>query len=396
MGLQSLSLLQSFSEIEKKLLSIFHGKIIKKSLLYSNFLLPRNYLDKVIDVLREKNLVILKNAEGTIELNQKETRLIHGIITDFSKLNVKNDNIDYSRINEVEELIQFIQIRYQNSLDLYVLDYPGESLEKIQEIIATIQKTSLFDYKDFFHHLDVEFLDILLDKLGKSDKSKYRYVIDYSIDCILKILDFLKEGVKKHPRGLREQSDYSHFFKRQKQAIQSLNEFISNFKSKIMNGAPINEDKNHEIKIIAYLILYFDKKIGPKVFFQSDDSIKEENTAQVKKLMDILNPDPFFYSFQGINTLNYQFELYSPLARGKKELLQITLIIKNLKENQIERLRDLLINIGAKTKKVSMAYKIFSNHEIKGDVNDIANEFNYLELKEEFLSNFRILNKYIE
>ncbi|MFX0100358.1 MAG: hypothetical protein ACFFCS_12320 [Candidatus Hodarchaeota archaeon] len=399
MELSPITNLHSLSEIEKKLLSILQGKRMKKHFLYSRFLLPRSFLEDVLEILRRKNLIIVNDSEGSIELNEKNYNLINAIKNEFSKLSVRNNKVHFSRNEDVQELIQKMEIRYQNSLDLYVLDYLEESLEKIQEIISFIQKTSIFEYKEFFHELDIEFFFILCNNLTKSDKDKYKLVIDYAIDYIFKILEFLKDGVKLHSDSIGSEltlNAYAGFFKHQKQAIKDLKEFISNF-DRQKESNPLAEQDRNKIKISAYLILHFDKKIGPKIFFQSNNGLKEENLDQIKKLMDILNPEPFFYSFQEIKTLNYQFELHSPNARGKKELLQITLIIdNNINEEKIKVLKDELVQIGTKIIEFETVSRLFSKQEVEGNLEENNHGIDSLNLMDEFLSYFRVLNKYLE
>ncbi|MFW9937552.1 MAG: hypothetical protein ACFFD5_07875 [Candidatus Thorarchaeota archaeon] len=84
---------------------------------------------------------------------------------------------------------------------------------------------------------------------------------------------------------------------------------------------------------------YFDKIIGPTVFYTyPKEKLNENEACIVANLMDQMISEGFFtYSFNGCNTLNYYFEIDSEWARGYKEFLMISVIFKDSISAEIEK-----------------------------------------------------------
>ncbi len=79
---------------------------------------------------------------------------------------------------------------------------------------------------------------------------------------------------------------------------------------------------------IILVLSYFDRKMGPSVFYSYPEyKLKEENATVIANLMDQVVSEGFFtHSFNSSYTLNYYFEIDSMWARGNKEFLMISII----------------------------------------------------------------------
>ncbi|MFX1497376.1 MAG: hypothetical protein ACFFBH_07610 [Promethearchaeota archaeon] len=86
-------------------------------------------------------------------------------------------------------------------------------------------------------------------------------------------------------------------------------------------------------------ISYFDRKLGPCVFYSyPEHKLKEENASIISSLMDQIISEGFFtHSFNSSYTLNYYFEIDSEWARGKKEFLMISIIFQQPVSVELEK-----------------------------------------------------------
>src|SRR5271157_2019828 len=80
---------------------------------------------------------------------------------------------------------------------------------------------------------------------------------------------------------------------------------------------------------MTVLLAFFDTRIGPVSFITLPSSFNENIVKKTTKLMDIMHePNEFFlqeYPEDGIKSINLSLEIPSKWARGKRELLQITI-----------------------------------------------------------------------
>ncbi|MFX1495119.1 MAG: hypothetical protein ACFFBZ_12610 [Promethearchaeota archaeon] len=79
---------------------------------------------------------------------------------------------------------------------------------------------------------------------------------------------------------------------------------------------------------IQSALSYFDRKMGPSVFYSyPENKLKEESALVIANLMDQIISEGFFtHSFNSSYTMNYYFEIDSKWARGNKEFLMISVI----------------------------------------------------------------------
>mgnify|MGYP006278775925 CR=1 FL=1 len=84
-----------------------------------------------------------------------------------------------------------------------------------------------------------------------------------------------------------------------------------------------------------YLVLsYFDNIFGPKVFYTNPTPLSNNLEPELLKYMNIDVPEGLIAGFsttldEKVKIINYSFEIPSEWARGKRELLMISIIVKN-------------------------------------------------------------------
>lgn len=108
---------------------------------------------------------------------------------------------------------------------------------------------------------------------------------------------------------------------------------------------------------------FFNTITGPQVLCFFPDSLAEENAQQIANLLNIselLKQKFFVYETSPqFKTVNYYFEIPSAWARGKKEMLLISLILINESIEQIHVFEALLITIASSIEQIQDAYKGF-------------------------------------
>ncbi|MFX0020746.1 MAG: hypothetical protein ACFE9S_00350 [Candidatus Hermodarchaeota archaeon] len=146
-------------------------------------------------------------------------------------------------------------------------------------------------------------------------------------------------------------------------------------------------------------ITYFDQVIGPNTLYSSESLSKSSDTPDVNRILEFNDEEgTFIFAYRKFQTVNHIFYMDSELARGGKELLMITYMIKTaifkdeivdvfryldskapvLEEfaAEIQKLRDILSVLHQKKSSKSEEYVL-----------NLANE----ELQDKFLM---IFNKY--
>ncbi len=79
---------------------------------------------------------------------------------------------------------------------------------------------------------------------------------------------------------------------------------------------------------------YFHRKIGPLIFYSYPegmlDRIDKDLSVRIANIMDQTFSEGFFtHSFENLNSMNYYFEIHSDWARGNKEMVMISVILKS-------------------------------------------------------------------
>ncbi len=79
----------------------------------------------------------------------------------------------------------------------------------------------------------------------------------------------------------------------------------------------------------ALCIIYFDAIIGPNIFYCNKNLSEEGKRPNFERLLEFSDGEgTFIYAFQKYQTINHTFYLTSPYARGGKEILMISYLIK--------------------------------------------------------------------
>ena len=144
------------------------------------------------------------------------------------------------------------------------------------------------------------------------------------------------------------------------------------------------------------VLLYFDKHIGPKVFFAFPSEISEKLQETIINLMDITRGDSFFeYRMGGMfksRIINYMFTLESQWARGNEEMLMISAIFDRkidlfMLEFRLKKIVENLINI-------PKIYKAFYYHSKKDEDPEVS--LLYEKAKDIFQEGYEILKKKVQ
>ncbi len=383
------------SEIEKYLLLLIRNTSgIKLSVLFAHLHYPTYFLRKIIDLLVNKDLITIDPISNAV------------VITDILDSNEFDENHSFSKFNAKEQIkiscppkfyhrmMKVLEYLYQHSLDLYMLNYNMDSIKNIREIFAILKEDLITGFHDLLCDLDAEFFSIFEHNPRYFNDDNASLFIDFSLNIIYKIIYNIRMIVEQAEDSTKTTTKYSDFYANQKAMIAELVHFLEVSRSK-----PREESVPGACEagvISAYFILYFHKKIGPIVFFETDNNLGDEFKCQIKKLMDVVNPEPFLYTIQSTTTWSFQFEIDSPLARGNKEYLQITLVLSKLETSCTSSLKHIVMELIKNIKQTKDVYKIFYIDEKNNDEKFGTNQELAIRLKNGFLANFRVLNAIIK
>jgi hypothetical protein len=129
----------------------------------------------------------------------------------------------------------------------------------------------------------------------------------------------------------------------------------------------------------VHLVLsYFDGILGPSVLLSyPDEKLEETLINKLKKFFDLDIDEPFFEIVlitKKKKIINFQFEIPSEWARGKKELAMLSLIMKI--DYRSEDLYAFLVDSSYKIIKTENVYKAFYKFDEFRD-NDIEIDLNF-------------------
>ncbi|HUY00302.1 MAG TPA: hypothetical protein VMV49_12145 [Candidatus Deferrimicrobium sp.] len=125
---------------------------------------------------------------------------------------------------------------------------------------------------------------------------------------------------------------------------------------------------------------FFNTIRGPQILCYFPESLEEENAQQIANLLNIseLIKQKFFVyeTSPEFKTVNYYFEIPSEWARGKKEMLLISVILIKESVEQTHVFENLLEGIAAKIAEVKDAYKAFYMYDTTNEQYDIIEKLN--------------------
>ena len=149
-------------------------------------------------------------------------------------------------------------------------------------------------------------------------------------------------------------------------------------------------------------ISYFDQVIGPRIFYCSNRNCF--NDFDLFGFLDVLEPGTFIFAFQNFHTINHIFSIDSEHARGFKEIIMLTYMIRNIDIEDTYRYlksKTLVLEALAKDlKNLSEFAKILNRKNKPDNILELGSE----EFKSDFLnlyegycqklsSKFKILNR---
>lgn len=361
---------------------------IKLSVLHAHLHYPTSFLKEIIDILVHKDLISIDpiskavRVTGDLFLDESDESSI------YSRLNSSNPIVISCAPKYHHRMMKILEFLYQHALDLYMLNYNVDSIQVIKEIFAALNEF-VVNFDELLCSYDSEFFSLFERNPRYFNDENASLFVDFSLNVIYKIIYNIRIIIKNDENLTKSNSKYKDFYDNQQSDIDMLVQFISEFHS-LSNVEPALKIPESAL-ISAYFILYFHKKIGPVVYHESENMIDGDIKSQIIKLMDMINPEPFLYTIKSITTWNYQFELDSPLARGNKEYLQITIVIPKPDAPGISFIKQLVIDIIKKIRKIEDVYKIFYVDEKNTDDRLKFNRELAIRAKDEFLAAFRAL-----
>jgi hypothetical protein len=384
----------NLSEIEKYLLLLIRNTSgIKLSALFAHLHYPTSFLKKIIDLLVNKCLITIDPISNAV------------VLTDTLDSNEFDESTSFSRFNSNKPLkiscppkyyhrmMKVLEYLYQHSLDLYMLNYNMDAIKNIREIFAILKNDFISNFHDLLSDLDAEFFSIFERNPRYFNEDNAGLLIDFSLNIIYKINYCIRTIVEQTKNATSTVTKYKEFYANQQPMIDELVVFLEGFRSKPWKQSV--PDAREADVISAYFILYFHKKIGPLVYFETNNHLGDDFKSQVKKLMDVVNPEPFLYTIQSTTTWSCQFELDSPLARGNKEYLQLTIVLSKPETSGISIIKHVVSELINNIRQTKDVYKIFYiDDNITGEEFKANHEL-AIRLKNDFLGNFRVLNDYI-
>jgi hypothetical protein len=142
------------------------------------------------------------------------------------------------------------------------------------------------------------------------------------------------------------------------------------------------------------ILSYFDRIIGPKIFLTNPQSLMmnldEEYITQIKSLMGSDNTGFFTHNFSPeLKTANWTFNLNSKWARGRAELIMISIIISE-EEPDYSAYEIILSKFIEKIKNIPDLYKAFYiNSDAMEDKEEVQKKFTVL--REELNNLYKII-----
>ena len=142
------------------------------------------------------------------------------------------------------------------------------------------------------------------------------------------------------------------------------------------------------------ILSYFDRIIGPKIFLTTPQNLMtnldEEYITQIKSLMGSDNTGFFTHNFSPeLKTANWTFNLSSKWARGRAELLMISIIISE-EEPDYSTYEIILSKFVEKIKNIPDLYKAFYiNSDAMEDKEEVKKKFTVL--REELNNLYKII-----
>ncbi|MHA1272240.1 MAG: hypothetical protein ACTSVV_15440 [Promethearchaeota archaeon] len=117
--------------------------------------------------------------------------------------------------------------------------------------------------------------------------------------------------------------------------------------------------------MIFTILSSFDNRLGPKIFIKIPNSGSVPYFNEIPLLMDFYKRGFFVHEFNNIKTANLIFDIYSPCARGKREMLMISIVLYQEKINiDLNSFKEILEFFAMQITQIEDIYKGFYFEEI--------------------------------
>ncbi|MFW9874031.1 MAG: ADP-ribosylation factor-like protein, partial [Candidatus Thorarchaeota archaeon] len=111
------------------------------------------------------------------------------------------------------------------------------------------------------------------------------------------------------------------------------------------------------MKII--ILSHFDPRFGPKIMLQAPDSLKESDFNSLPALMDLYSEGFFIHTFGNYKSANYIFNIFSKGARGRTEMLLISIVFDINNNINYDLSKELLEGFVREFENIEDVYKAF-------------------------------------
>jgi hypothetical protein len=115
---------------------------------------------------------------------------------------------------------------------------------------------------------------------------------------------------------------------------------------------------------VTIALSWFHRRLGPILpLHYPENTLQDKQKKIIADLMDQPRDVPFSYSFGNLFTMNYYFEIPSLIARGKKEMVMISVITSKTAPNVVGQVFSLCIEFSKNIKNNKDAFWAFYDEE---------------------------------
>lgn len=111
--------------------------------------------------------------------------------------------------------------------------------------------------------------------------------------------------------------------------------------------------------MIYTIFTYFDPHVGPRVFLKIPNLTELPQLEHVPLVMDLYKKGFFVHQFAGIITANLIFEIKSPIARGGRENVMITIASKEEDNLNLRSFQEIIEYYAFQLMNINEIYKAF-------------------------------------
>lgn len=310
--------LGQLSEIEKYVLLVMNESMVSESRFISDTSLPGWYIELVLAALLEKGLIhIVPSSNGDTTYAIVDSSILAALPEQC--LNVKGpvglpgDSV-FSRM-----VVSRLDAVLQEAIDLHGLSYNKDAAEKVREFILMVTLHVVPSLDIVFHPLDEYLLSSFCTTTARFSRFP-TFALDFVLSLLVKFLQLLKVNLES---PVPVSALITAFLNSHGKFFLNVSQFI--MKRLLSNGIPEN-DMVTPLVFLNCIVCHFNKKIGPSVFYQMHAGLPDGVSDRIAKLMDIENKEAFSFTIDRFVTFNLQFFVDSPVARGQKESLQVSLL----------------------------------------------------------------------